>query len=172
MSSNIVNINDYAINLNSGANALVNSANDNIIGSSSICFATTTSQYADVAEMYAADYNYTPGTVVVFGGFQEVTASNQSHDIRIAGVISTNPAHLMNSMLTAEHTVAVALLGRVPCQVTGPVNAGDRMVASDIPGVAEALDIARYQPGSIIGKALENYSGSGIGTIEIVVGRL
>jgi hypothetical protein len=132
----------------------------------------TSAQYADVAEMYSADHHYAPGTVVVFGGAQEVTISNQSHDARIAGVVSTHPAHLMNSALDADHTAAVALLGRVPCQVTGAVAAGDRMVSSGIPGVAEKLDITRYQPGTIIGKALEHYNGSGVGTIEIVVGRL
>jgi hypothetical protein len=154
-----------------GANGVGN------IGDSSSYFNTvfaqaTSAQYADVAEMYSTDHHYAPGTVVVFGGAQEVTISNQSHDARIAGVISTHPAHLMNSALDADHTAAVALLGRVPCQVTGAVAAGDRMVSSGIPGVAEKLDITRYQPGTIIGKALEHYNGSGVGTIEIVVGRL
>ena len=154
-----------------GANGVGN------IGDSSSYFNTvfaqaTSAQYADVAEMYSTDHHYAPGTVVVFGGAQEVTISNQSHDARIAGVISTHPAHLMNSALDADHTAAVALLGRVPCQVTGAVAAGDRMVSSGIPGVAEKLDITQYQPGTIIGKALEHYNGSGVGTIEIVVGRL
>jgi filamentous hemagglutinin len=154
-----------------GANGVGN------IGSSTGYFNTvfaqaTSAQYADVAEMYSADHHYAPGTVVVFGGAQEVTISNESHDARIAGVVSTHPAHLMNSALDADHTAAVALLGRVPCQVTGAVEAGDRMVSSGIPGVAEKLDITQYQPGTIIGKALENYNGSGVGTIEIVVGRL
>ena len=163
------------LSVNSIAHTGANGAGN--IGDSTSYFNTvfaqaTSAQYADVAEMYSADHHYAPGTVVVFGGAQEVTISNQSNDARIAGVVSTHPAHLMNSALDADHTTAVALLGRVPCQVTGPVAAGDRMVSSSIPGVAEKLDITQYQPGTIIGKALENYNGSGVGTIEIVVGRL
>ena len=163
------------LSVNSIAHTGANGAGN--IGDSTSYFNTvfaqaTSAQYADVAEMYSADHHYAPGTVVVFGGAQEVTISNESHDARIAGVVSTHPAHLMNSALDADHTAAVALLGRVPCQVTGAVAAGDRMVSSGIPGVAEKLDITQYQPGTIIGKALENYNGSGVGTIEIVVGRL
>jgi len=125
-----------------------------------------------LAEMYTADQEYVPGTVLVFGGSQEVTMSTVSHDVRIAGVVSTNPAHIMNSGLTADCTVAVALVGRVPCQVIGPIVAGDRVVASNRAGVAERLDMSQYQPGVIIGKALESYSSTEPGVIEVVVGRL
>jgi len=129
----------------------------------------TTAQYADLAEIYTSDSKYPPGTVVIFGGYSEVTISTSSHDPRIAGVVSTNPAYLMNS---TESGVEVALTGRVPCQVLGPVAKGDRLVASDIPGVAQVLDIIHYQPGCIIGKALEPIENAEISTIEVVVGRL
>ena len=110
--------------------------------------------------------------MLVFGGNQEVTISTETHDHRVAGVVSTNPAHIMNSGLQAEHTVEVALVGRVPVSVIGNISAGDRVVTSNRAGVAEALDITRYQPGVIIGKALQGYSGNGVGVIEVVVGRL
>ena len=132
----------------------------------------TTALYADLAEVYRADAQYPPGTVLVFGGNQEVTMSTVSHDTRIAGVVSTNPAHVMNSGMTSEYTVEVGLLGRVPCQVIGPITAGDRVVSSNRAGVAERLDMSQYQPGVIIGKALENYASTDVGTIEVVVGRL
>ena len=122
--------------------------------------------------MYTTDAEYEPGTVLVFGGNQEVTISTATHDHRVAGVVSTNPAHIMNAGLQAEHTVEVALVGRVPVSVIGNFSAGDRVVTSNRAGVAEALDITRYQPGVIIGKALQSYSGNGIGVIEVVVGRL
>ena len=128
-----------------------------------------TAQYADLAENYTSDQPYLPGTVLVFGGTEEVTQSITSHDPRIAGVVSTNPAYLMNGSVSG---VPVALTGRVPCQVQGPVAKGDRLVASDIPGVAQALDIIHYQPGCIIGKALEPIETADIATIEVVVGRL
>jgi hypothetical protein len=132
----------------------------------------TTALYADLAEVYKADAQYPPGTVVVFGGNQEVTTSTVSHDAKIAGVVSTHPAHVMNSGLQSEFTVEVGLIGRVPCQVIGPIAAGDRVVSSNRAGVAERLDMSKYQPGVIIGKAVESYSGLDVGTIEVVVGRL
>ena len=132
----------------------------------------TTALYADLAEVYRSDAQYPPGTVVVFGGTQEVTMSTVSHDNRIAGVVSTHPAHVMNSGLQSEFTVEVGLIGRLPCRVVGPISAGDRVVSSNRAGVAERLDMAQYQPGVIIGKALENYNSLEVGTIEVVVGRL
>ena len=132
----------------------------------------TTALYADLAEVYKADAQYPPGTVLVFGGTQEVTMSTESHDVKIAGVVSTHPAHVMNSGLQSEFTVEVGLIGRVPCRVIGPIAAGDRVVSSNRAGVAERLDMSKYQPGVIIGKALESYSSTEVGTIEVVVGRL
>ena len=156
--------------VNAGGNGVGN------IGSSTLYFNTvfakaTSAQYADLAEMYSADQYYTPGTVVVFGGPEEITISNTSHDTKVAGIISTNPSYLMNSTLAGEHVLAVALTGRVPCRVVGPIQKGDRLVAGEIPGIAQVLDISQYQPGCIIGKSLEDFSLSEVGTIEVAVGR-
>lgn len=133
---------------------------------------STSAQYADVAELYAADKNYDVGTVLVLGGEHEVTASSKSHDCAIAGTVSHQPAYVMNSGLQAKYPVAVALLGRVPCKVLGPVAKGDLLAASDQPGVACRLDSGKYQPGCVIGKAVESHPGAGIAVIEVVVGRL
>ena len=127
----------------------------------------TTAQYADLAEKYLADGQYAPGTVLVFGGKSEVTVSATSHDTRIAGVVSTDPAYLMNNDSAG---VAVALTGRVPCRVRGPVSKGDCLVNSEL-GVAGKLDTARYLPGCIIGKSLATIADNEIHTIEIAVGR-
>ena len=129
----------------------------------------TTAQYADLAEIYTSDKKYVPGTVLVFGGNEEVTISTLSHDPRIAGVVSTNPAYLMNS---TETGVQVALTGRVPCRVLGPVRKGDRLVASEHAGIAQRLNGLLYEPGCIIGKALEEIDEPRVHTIEVVVGRL
>jgi hypothetical protein len=77
----------------------------------------------------------------------------------------------MNAGQSGDHVVAVALTGRVPCQVVGNIVKGDRLVSSDIAGVATVLDMAQYQPGCIVGKALENYNSQEVGTIEVAVGR-
>jgi hypothetical protein len=122
-----------------------------------------------LAEKYTADSDYSPGTVVVFGGDKEITLSTTSHDPSVAGVVSTNPAHLMNAEL--ENGLPIALQGRVPCRMLGPVSKGDRVVSSDVPGVAERLDMTKYQPGCIIGKSLDYVPSGEIATIEVVVGR-
>ena len=125
-------------------------------------------QYADLAENYEGDELYTPATVVVFGGSKEITVSNVSHDTRIAGVVSTNPAYLMNAINTGT---PVALTGKVPCKVKGPISKGSILVNSDIDGVAMKLDMANYQPGCVIGKSLEDILDDSVQIVNIAVGR-
>lgn len=131
----------------------------------------TTAQYADLAECYAADTDYEPGTVMVFGGANEITISNSASDPAIAGVVSTEPAHLMNGFQSGENVLPIALVGRVPCRVVGPIVKGDRLVTGTVPGTAVKLDPAQYQPGCLIGKALQDYDSATPGVIEISVGR-
>ena len=153
--------------INTGSNASGN------IGSSVGYFNTvfaqaTTALYADLAEKYTTDAEYAPGTIVSFGGDAEVTISLTDADPLIAGVVSTDPAYLMNSGLTGGHVVAVALTGRVPCRVRGPITRGAMMVSD---GTGRARAEANPAMGTVIGKAVESFTGD-IGTIEIVVGRL
>jgi hypothetical protein len=128
----------------------------------------TSAQYADLAEWYEADADYEPGTVLVFGGDQEVTVAVGFANVRVAGVVSTNPAHIMNAGLEAPHTAALALTGRVPTLVVGAVKKGDMMVTG---GGGRAMACATPSMGSVIGKALQDHPG-GQGVIEIVVGRM
>ena len=155
-------------------NGLGNSTGN--IGNATVYFNTlfataTKALYADLAEMYVADESLAPGTVVEFGGSEEVRASQTSHSTAVAGIVSTDPSYLMNSAQVGNHVVPVALTGRVPCQVVGTFKKGDRLVASDITGVATGLDMSKYEPGCIIGKALEAYDSPEVGTIEVAVGR-
>jgi hypothetical protein len=129
----------------------------------------TSAQYADLAEIYKSDSDYAPGTVVSFGGTQEITASTQYADTALAGVISTNPAYLMNSSTVGQ---PVALQGRVPCRVIGNISRGDLITSSKQTGVATRLAPSDWQPGTVIGKALENYNSNTEGVIEVVVGRI
>jgi hypothetical protein len=192
VTGNIVDTGALGINSGANGNITLNAGTGFIIASSGILngqangtgnignatgyfntvFAKATSaQYADLAEMYLADQSYPPGTVLEFGGHNEVTATTQSHTTAIAGVVSTNPSYLMNATQSGEHATAVALVGRVPCLVTGSIRKGDRLVASNLAGVAQAMDPDKYEPGCIIGKALEDHSGDHVSTIEIAVGR-
>jgi len=144
------------------------------IGSSSVKFGTmyantfngtaTSAQYADLAERYEADKSLEPGTVVMFGGDKEVTACGTDGCHSVAGVVSTNPAHLMNAEAGGEAThPAIALAGRVPVKVVGPVNKGDLLVSSSVEGRAKADNEAKA--GRILGKAMES-AGEGEHVIE------
>jgi hypothetical protein len=159
--------------IKSTANILPNANATFNLGSTSLRWNTlyglaTSAQYADLAENYLADREYEPGTVMVFGGKREITASDADMDTRVAGVVSTNPAHLMNGGLEGPCVTALALTGRVPTKVYGPVRKGDLMVCTDDGHARSELEPL---VGSVIGKALENFDGDE-GVIEVVVGRV
>jgi len=128
----------------------------------------TSARYADLAEKYRADKDYEPGTVLVFGGEAEVTECNSFCDARLAGVVSTEPAHLMNSDING---VAIALKGRVPCKVEGPVKKGDILVTGPVAGTATALAQGSATPNAwcVVGKSLEDNDKSGVRLIEVAV---
>ena len=114
-----------------------------------------------------SDAQYVPGTVLVFGGNFEVTESNIFDSRRGAGVVSTNPAYVMNSACEGEFIVTLALQGRVPVKVVGTVEKGDLMVSAPN---GRAMVNNDAQAGTIIGKALANFDGD-FGIIEVAVGR-
>jgi hypothetical protein len=126
--------------------------------------------YADLAENYIGDKKYEPGTVVVFGGSDEVTTTDQKGNFRIAGVVSTDAAYLMNSGLEGDTVMPIALQGRVPCKVIGKVEKGDMLVTSAISGYAMVDN--RPSIGTVIGKAVGNKDTSDKGVVEVVVGRV
>ena len=128
----------------------------------------TSAQYADLAEIYETDSTYDVGTVMIFGGDKEVTQSTISNDTRVAGVISEDPAYLMNSDSDGQ---AVALVGKVKCKVHGVVSKGDLLTTCGThPGCAKKA----ISPvlGSVVGKALEDKTDAGESAILISVGRL
>lgn len=130
--------------------------------------ATLQATYADIAERYASDREYNPGTVMVIGGDEEITLCLERAAINHAGIISTHPAFKLNGAAGDDSTHPfIALKGRVPCMVVGPVNKGDLLVTSKYPGHAEA-----WQPGdsplAVIGKALGS-CGEGPTIIEVMV---
>ena len=128
----------------------------------------TSAQYADLAEVYTSDSQYDIGTVVVFGGDAEITQSKLANDTAVAGVISEDPAYLMNSKSEGQ---PVALVGKVKCKVHGMISKGDLLTTSgEHPGHAKKA----MSPvlGSIIGKAMEDSTTAGESVILISVGRL
>jgi hypothetical protein len=125
--------------------------------------------YADLAERYEADAVYEPGTVLVIGGDKEVTISTFASDPAVAGIVSKNPAYMMNSEAGTDETHPyIALKGRVLCKVYGFINKGDLLITSDYPGHACASITSSDSPHAIIGKALEGHL-QGFGVIEVKV---
>ena len=127
----------------------------------------TSAQYADLAEIYSADEDYEAGTVVKLGGSAEVTQTTGFNDANVFGVVSTNPAYLMNS---EAEGLPVALTGRVPCKVEGRIKKGERLVSGSKPGFAKALGNNDYDMRCIIGRALTNKDTFDDGVVEVVVG--
>lgn len=144
------------------------------IGSAANTFNTifakaTTAQYADVAERFAADEVLEPGTVVELGGTKEITRVKQDLSDKVFGVISTRAAYLMNGMAGPDEThPPVAMTGRVPVQVIGTVNKGDRLVAAGN-GIARAAAIGEATAFNVIGRALVDKPNPEPGTIEAIV---
>jgi hypothetical protein len=122
--------------------------------------------YADLAENYTSDTDYAPGTVVVFGGDAEITVTSIFADPRVAGAISTDPAYLMNGGATG---LPVALRGRVPCKVIGPVAKGDLLVTSTVPGFAVSVGHDRSQGASVFAKSIETNLDAGEKVITAVI---
>jgi hypothetical protein len=130
---------------------------------------STTSQYADLAERFAADIEYAPGTVVELGGSAEITSCKQELSENVFGVISTKAAYLMNAEAGSDAThPPVAMTGRVPVKVIGQVAKGDRLVSAGN-GTARSAKAGEATPFNVIGRSLENKADTGEGTVEAVV---
>jgi hypothetical protein len=132
-------------------------------------------KYQDVAEWVESSQELQPGTVVVLDTTKsnQVLASTQSYDSRVAGVISLRPGLALGEQ--KDGSVLVATTGRVKVKVDashGPVQIGDLLVTSEKEGVAmksvpvEVGGVRLHRPGTLIGKALEPLAN---GTGEILV---
>lgn len=128
--------------------------------------------YADLAERYESEGPLEPGTVVCLGGDKEIIPSMVPGSEDVFGVISTNPAYLMNFGAGDNLDFPpVAMVGRVPCRVVGQVKKGQRLMASAMTGCACAFD-PQFSIFSVIGRALVDKTTDGVDTIEIVVGKI
>ena len=125
--------------------------------------------YADLAERFASDETYAPGTVVELGGTEEITIATQELSESIIGVISTRPAHLMNAGAGTDQThPAVAVNGRVPVRVIGTVRKGDRLVSAGL-GLARVGTKEEITAFNVLGRSLEDKLDAGPGSILAIV---
>ena len=153
---------------------LVNADNQYDLGSSTNQWRTiygheVEATFADLAERYATDAPYAVGTVVVFGGEAEITLTPEEMDVSVAGIISGAPALKMNAAAGNNETHPyVALRGRVPCQVIGPVRKGDLIVTSSTPGFGKSVG-KRDLGHAVFAKAIETNLDEGRKLVEVVV---
>jgi hypothetical protein len=125
--------------------------------------------YADMAERFAADTEYAPGTVVELGGSAEITRASEDLSETVFGVISTKAAYLMNGRAGTDAThPPVAMTGRVPVRVTGIVHKGDRLVSAGN-GQARSAQAGEATAFNVIGRALQDKLVAGEGTVEAIV---
>lgn len=118
----------------------------------------TSAKFADLAEIYKTDQEYEVGTIIAVGGDKEARAAKLG-DFAI-GVISDNPAYLMNSEAEGQ---AIALKGRVPVRVIGPVSKGQPVYVGSN-GVATPIESR-----DIVGIALETHRENTECLIECVL---
>ena len=130
--------------------------------------ATFQATYADLAERYHADAEYESGTVLIIGGPNEVTTTSVRANTSVAGIVSTNPAYTLNAQAGDDKTHPyIALKGRVPCKVVGPISKGDLLVTSRVPGYAVKANDDDH-PNAVLGRALQDFMGTQ-GVIEVMV---
>jgi hypothetical protein len=128
-----------------------------------------TATYADLAERFAADDNYEPGTVVELGGEKEITIAKDELSEKVFGVVSNTAAYLMNANSGEDDThPAIALIGRVSVKVVGIVKRGDRLVSAGN-GVARAANSGEATAFNTIGRSLINKDTEDNGIVEAVV---
>lgn len=134
---------------------------------------STKAQYADLAERYAVDSPVEPGDLVSLGGNAEVTKTTEAFDVNIFGVVSTSPGFVLNELAGPNETHPyIALAGRVPCKVVGPVKKGDRLVSSSVPGCAQAISADQVNTHfvAVVGRALETNMDENVKLVEVAVG--
>lgn len=125
--------------------------------------------YADLAERFAADQEYDPGTVVELGGDKEITAVQYELSEDVFGVVSDTAAYLMNAFAGDDQShPAIAISGRVQVKVTGKVRKGQRLVSAGN-GVARAAKPGEATAFNVIGRSLVDKTDDGIGAVEAIV---
>ena len=136
-----------------------------------IVHATSTSaQYADLAERYAADTEMEPGDVVILGGNEEVTKCIKELDDAVFGVVSDSPAFLMNAQAgNNESHPMIALKGRVYVKIKGPGKAGDRIVSAGN-GDARVASMAECTHFNVLGRLINDKYSDNTALTECVIG--
>lgn len=136
---------------------------------------------ADVAEYFAIEgtkAEYEPGDVLIIStsSDRQVEKSNGAYSTLVAGIYATKPG-LMLTEENAERNaldkmVPMGVIGVIPTKVCiegGAIKRGDLIVTSSKTGVAMKGGPDKVKVGQVIGKALQDFNGSGVGKINVLV---
>ncbi len=138
---------------------------------------------ADVAEYFEAEGNrnaYEPGDVLVISqsSDRKVEKSSAPYSTLVSGVYATKPGVALTERKVADETddlsdmVPMGVIGVIPtkvCMEGGAIKRGDLIVTSSISGVAMKADPDKVKVGQVLGKALQDYNGTGVGKINVLV---
>ena len=108
----------------------------------------TQAQFADLAEKYTVETNHPVGTVMYVCEAGEYEIAPCLLDSFPVGVISENPAYLMNAEADGQ---AIALEGRVPVRIHGAVKKGQKVYVD-----AEGCASTHFNGNPLVGIALES----------------
>ena len=163
---NILTVQTQATVITTGANTTAGTITGNWTLSAGSRLQAT---YADLAERFAADEAYEPGTVVQLGGEKEITAVQYELSEDVFGVISDTAAYLMNAGAGDDMThPPVAVSGRVQVKVIGQITKGQRLVSAG-EGLARGAKTGEASAFNTIGRALENKTTDDVGFVEAIV---
>jgi len=101
-------------------------------------------------------------------GYKSVKSSTRAYDKTVVGIVSDNPS-IIAGRVDSEKKVVVAMMGVVSvnvCNESGTISRGDLLTTANTDGYA--MKASEFRPGTVIGKALENFSGSK-GKIKVLV---
>ena len=121
----------------------------------------TQARYADLAEKYTTSKELAPGTVVCVSSSTEYEVEPVRRGCTAIGVVSTNPAVMMNSDAEGQY---IGLKGRLPVKVVGPVKKGEAVYVDDEGAASTAIN-----GGSLVGVALETNEDEGQKLVECVL---
>lgn len=135
---------------------------------------------ADVAEAFAVEGNrqmYEPGDVLIISTNTDrtVAKSNAAYSSLVVGVYATKPGVLLTERLEGDNMndlVPMGVVGVIPTKVClqgGAIHRGDLLVTSSMPGHAMKGDESRLKIGTVIGKALEDFTSGNSRLIKVLV---
>jgi len=136
---------------------------------------------ADIAEYFdveGSSSNYEPGDVLIISQQTDRTVEKSAtpYSNLVVGVYATKPGVLLTEKNAEQNNlqggVPMGVIGVIPTKVClegGAIKRGDMIVSSSLRGVAMKADIDKVKPGQVIGKALQDYNGNGVGKINVLV---